>query len=292
MGIEWRMIELLAETSKSHPFQGSVLQLGRQTVFSKRDFVNKALTKHSFKPIGEDEEQNDVSLFKRLGFSVVESMDASDYEGATLIHDLNHPVDAALEEKFDVIFDGGTTEHVFDVRQSFENIVRMLKVGGVIIHAAPVNNYIDHGFYQFSPMLFHDVYLANRFSILESYVGEHYPESERPWRLWEYHHNHGTSLRFADTTILIYFVARKEKSVFRLSTPQQSSYQRAWDSIKSKIKTERKANALKEKLKRYRIFMAGRFIAQKGIRDALRFTRKIISRKNKNKIPFRIHKRF
>jgi len=42
-------------------------------------------------------------------------MDYSDYEGAEIILDPNNIVLQEYHEKFDVVFDGGTCEHVFNV---------------------------------------------------------------------------------------------------------------------------------------------------------------------------------
>ena len=49
-----------------------------------------------------------------LGSERLESLDITDFEGATVIHDLNKPVSEELKARFDVVFDGGTLEHVPD----------------------------------------------------------------------------------------------------------------------------------------------------------------------------------
>src|SRR5665213_1290887 len=71
-------------------------------------------------------------LFELLGFRArnIESLDYSDFEGASIIADLNHPVDHRHWGAFDIVFDSGTIEHVFSTRDSFQNILRMCKVGG------------------------------------------------------------------------------------------------------------------------------------------------------------------
>ena len=92
-------------------------------------------------------------LFKFLGSSDVISMDISDFEGATLLHDLNEPIPPHLNGRFDCIFDGGTIEHVFDVRQAFSNVGAMLCGGGLFLLVDAANNMLGHGMYQFSPEL-------------------------------------------------------------------------------------------------------------------------------------------
>jgi SAM-dependent methyltransferase len=92
-------------------------------------------------------------VFEGLGYTSVKTLDFSAYEGADLIWDLNEPVPDDWHGRFSLIFDGGTLEHVFDVRQSFRNVYDMLAPGGIFASATPLNNMPGHGFYQFTPEL-------------------------------------------------------------------------------------------------------------------------------------------
>jgi hypothetical protein len=94
------------------------------------------------------------TLFSYLGSTTIQSMDASPYEGAEIIHDLNTPVPVDLHNRFDCIFDGGTIEHIYDVPLVFRNVRAMLRVGGIFLSSNGANNFLGHGFYQFSPELF------------------------------------------------------------------------------------------------------------------------------------------
>jgi len=104
------------------------------------------------------------TLFRLLGFDPqrVDSLDVYDGEGATIIHDLNRPIGEGLADRYDFILDGGTLEHVFSMSDAISNIIAMCKVGGRIIHLSPVDN-LNHGFYNFNPTFFMDVYAANGF---------------------------------------------------------------------------------------------------------------------------------
>lgn len=86
-----------------------------------------------------------------LGASDVDVLDASPYQGATTIHDLNEPVPEDWHQRYDAIIDGGTLEHIFNVPTAFANVANMLKIGGTVFINAPANNLMGHGFYQFSP---------------------------------------------------------------------------------------------------------------------------------------------
>ena len=136
--------------------------LGRQRWIGTRKVISGRFLRQTLKDhmpgITEDDLVNpdnpySETFFTKLGFQSVDSMDMSDFEGATIIQDLAGPLDESLENRFDVIYDGGTCEHIFNVPQAFANIDKMLRPGGVLIGHARCNNWINHGFFQFSPEL-------------------------------------------------------------------------------------------------------------------------------------------
>jgi hypothetical protein len=105
---------------------------------------------------------SDVTFFSLLGVKLY-TMDISDYQDCDIVHDLNTKIQSDLKERFDVVIDGGTMEHLFDTKQCLENICEMTKTYGRVIHMSPSNNYSGHGFYQFSPDIFFDYYYTNNF---------------------------------------------------------------------------------------------------------------------------------
>lgn len=86
-----------------------------------------------------------------IGWPKMQSLDFSDIEGAEYIHDLSVPVGEDLCDRFDLIYDGGTTEHVFDIAQSFRNVDAMLKDEGIFISCVGTDGWFGHGFYQVGP---------------------------------------------------------------------------------------------------------------------------------------------
>src|SRR5262249_4812315 len=64
-----------------------------------------------------------------LGYRV-DAMDNSNYEGATILHDLNAPIPSSLCESYDIVWDGGTLEHVFNFPLALHNSMKMLRHGG------------------------------------------------------------------------------------------------------------------------------------------------------------------
>jgi hypothetical protein len=92
-------------------------------------------------------------LYALLGAKRVSSLDASDYESATHVHDLNLPLPSDLVNRFSVVHDGGTIEHVFNIPQAFKNCMEMVRVGGHFVQINVANNFMGHGFWQISPEL-------------------------------------------------------------------------------------------------------------------------------------------
>lgn len=93
-------------------------------------------------------------LLRALGAESIESVDASDYERATRVHDMNRPIPNDLEERFDAVLDYGSLEHVFNFPVAIANCMRMVRDGGHFLSVTCANNFMGHGFYQFSPELF------------------------------------------------------------------------------------------------------------------------------------------
>ena len=54
----------------------------------------------------------------------------------------------------------------------------MLKTGGRVIHSSPGTNYFDHGFYMFSPTLFYDFYVQNKWNLNSIQVFQITPNQE------------------------------------------------------------------------------------------------------------------
>lgn len=116
-----------------------------------------------------------------LGARHVDSIDMSDYEGATILHDMNVPIPEALHDRYDAVIESGSLEHVFNFPAALLSCMRLLKRGGSLFLSLPVNNFAGHGFYQFSPELFFRVFSAdNGFRLDAIMVGESWlPAAER-----------------------------------------------------------------------------------------------------------------
>ena len=94
-------------------------------------------------------------FFESLGATACEAMDVSSYEGANIVHDMNEALPSSLYEQFDVVFDGGTLEHVFQFPRAIHNAMQLVKPGGWFVGFTCGNNWFGHGFYQFSPEVYY-----------------------------------------------------------------------------------------------------------------------------------------
>jgi SAM-dependent methyltransferase len=172
VGLENNAAALLLKMRLDGVHFGRVLTLGHQHTHLDLDTYSRVLRRVGLPPASAVPVYAD-GLLTALGATRVDAIDASDYQGATIVHDLNRPVPAELRGQFDVVFDGGTLEHVFDVATALRNCMELVKPQGRFVSVTIPNNWCGHGFYQFSPELFYRALGAdNGFSMIEMYVAD------------------------------------------------------------------------------------------------------------------------
>jgi len=151
---------LLAARERGADF-GDVLMIGRQDLNVYPAKMRKVLARAGLATdLFAAEAKNTLyaePVFQALGCRKVSSLDASAFEGADFIHDMNQPVGDDLKQKFDLVYDGGTLEHIFNFPVALQNCMEMVREGGRFITHTCANNWCGHGFYQFSPELFYNV---------------------------------------------------------------------------------------------------------------------------------------
>ena len=152
MGINLHAFRYLKKISQEIKFKNT-LTIGKQKISADKFLVNQIVKDDTI-----DSKYIDEYLTKHFGSNSVDVLDVNNYENANIIQDLNKDIPTNLEGKFDTIIDGGSLEHVFDVKTALNNLKKMCKINGIIIHISPTNNFCGHGFYQFSPNLFHSIY--------------------------------------------------------------------------------------------------------------------------------------
>ena len=159
MGIDAQLASQLIAARELVAGKRTAVMLGRQGFRIKgkyRRYVRQALRRAGLNPSIADYQQQDgfsETFLTKIGYPEVLSLDASPYENADLTHDLNEPLTDDLRDRFDVIIDGGTIEHVFNTPQALDNVFHMLRKGGIFISINGITGWAGHGFYQFSPEL-------------------------------------------------------------------------------------------------------------------------------------------
>ena len=172
MGFERHAAALCVKMRRQGVPFGRVLTLGHQNLDLTIEELNRVLRGLERPPADRVPAFAD-DLFMALGANTVEALDASEYEGARVVHDLNFAVPSSWHEKYDMIFDGGTLEHVFNFPVAIRSCMEMLKPGGRFVSVTVANNWCGHGFYQFSPELFYRIFSSNNgFNVVEMYLAE------------------------------------------------------------------------------------------------------------------------
>jgi len=91
------------------------------------------------------------TILSAMGFPPMEALDFNNNEGAQHIADLNRPVPEHLHEQFDIVLDGGTTEHIFHISTALDSCHAMLKPGGLMLAYVACDGWFGHGFFQTGP---------------------------------------------------------------------------------------------------------------------------------------------
>jgi SAM-dependent methyltransferase len=249
--------EFLAEARRDGVDFGRTLTIGRHSSFAGPLALGGLLRRHGLWPEGEGRR----AFYRRfrdgppwlidpylhaLGARELHALDASAYEGADIVHDLNEPVPDELEGRFDVVFDGGSLEHVFDVPTALRSYMRMVRPGGRLIVLTMANGHCGHGFYQFSPELFYQVLSEeNGYRVERLHVAAEDVEFSRPLAGVSFPSNvsafryavvdpeeaGGRVLLRSRAGVALLVQAQRVAAVPPLEAPvQQSDYRRTWST--------------------------------------------------------------
>ena len=153
MGLDLTALKFL-NSIKKKPL-GHVITIGRQNIKVHSSMIKKILKISNEYKYGDFCES---LLLKHFGASKVDSLDFSNFEGATHIADLNLPLPEKFHGVYDTVINFGTLQYIFNVPEALKNCSALCKKGGQILHVMPSNNFSDGGFYQFSAELLFSLY--------------------------------------------------------------------------------------------------------------------------------------
>ncbi|HXT64253.1 MAG TPA: hypothetical protein VN696_14545 [Pyrinomonadaceae bacterium] len=221
--------------------KGPLLTLGNQDIWANYDdlksFFKELDCPHAEAPIiphtsrflsdypGAENYVHARTFFEMFGIKEYYDIDKFEIDAPQILHDLNAPVPEELRDRFNLIVDSGTIEHIFDVRQVMENMISMCRLSGWIVHITPASNFMDHGFYSFSPCFFYDFYRANGFDDFVCHILQINPDDVRE-RSPYFQYHYGMDLRpliDPKREVLVFFAARKIRAE-PLVIPTQGAY--------------------------------------------------------------------
>ncbi|GAB4560776.1 MAG: hypothetical protein IV105_19115 [Rhizobacter sp.] len=235
MGIDIHNLNLLAHAQDLGVSFEQTLAIGRQALFIEPFELEAHRRLRGLPPLNEptvtlgQPRYFEPLMQQWLQAGAAESVDASAYENATHIHDMNLPWPAGAPQlgRYDAVLDFGCLEHVFNFPVAWRNCVDLCRVGGHILHSLPANNLSGHGFYQFSPELFFNLYQAqNGFELR----GLWFAMKGDRLHWWQVANPMDVKRRVNlcnSHEVYMLVIARKLREVGPLPAPQQSDYAQA-----------------------------------------------------------------
>jgi hypothetical protein len=234
MGISVHGATFLAYARSRGVDFGQTAMIGRQSLYVTAAQMRRVLASFGMTPSDDSLEAicgGDYAegFLECLGAQAAHSFDFSNFEEATFSHDMNLPIPARFAEKYSVVLDGGTLEHIFNFPTAIKNCMEMTRLGGHYLAITPANNFFGHGFYQFSPELYFSVLSAeNGFEIEHMMAFE--DRDEAPWYAVRSPKDvrGRVTLTNAQPVFLLIIARRIARAPIFRQTPQQSDYLLRW----------------------------------------------------------------
>ena len=129
------------------------------------DFGNQRFDAHGVIGAGDGglayrEVKTTKEFFLALGLAQYRALDINTDRDAIVV-DLNEPVNLPFGHA-SIIVNNGTGEHIFDQASVFRNMHNLSRPdGGVMLNVLPLLPWVNHGFYNYTPILFRDIAAAN-----------------------------------------------------------------------------------------------------------------------------------
>lgn len=108
-------------------------------------------------------------FYFKNGFKEYVALDINDTK-YTKQADLNEPL--GVYETASFVNNIGTSEHIYDQGSVFDNMHNLCKLNGVMFHHVPFTPWLNHGFFNYNPILFEAMADANKYRLLQLDVGD------------------------------------------------------------------------------------------------------------------------
>ena len=111
---------------------------------------------------------DEVSFFNLFTSLDITFIDVTDYEGASVVHDMCEPLPSNLKGKFDFVWNGSCLDNIFNAASAHQHSCDLLAPNGRIITMEMQNSHYN-SYCAFSQGWFFDYYAINGFSETEVY---------------------------------------------------------------------------------------------------------------------------
>jgi hypothetical protein len=162
MGIAFSFLPFLDACQKMGAIQSPLLAIGSLTLHESDEAIRSQAEENRYLSL---EKERSVRALMRDRYGVADYVDCDLNGLADITIDFGQPLDARFRGRFNSILNGGTLEHVFDVRQAMANVHDLIRVGGSMIHLAPVT-WMNHAFININPKMFRAIAEANGYAVL------------------------------------------------------------------------------------------------------------------------------
>lgn len=164
-----------------------IIEMGAQCVhFEDKELFVSFLEKFNLdKSIADTFQYNMTGRFMHESFGHnYQCVDLDDYNGdkTILTWDLNTKICPSKHKgQYDLCTNFGTTEHLFNQTNAFRLIHDLVKKDGIILHILPMKD-MNHGLFNYNPVLFESLAKYNNYKILSLYMtSNHEPASFVPY---------------------------------------------------------------------------------------------------------------
>lgn len=239
MGLDSNACRFLLMSSRRGARFDQSLCLGRLNLSLSKSMMLRAIREfgfstntHEIESLFKESSGYVESFLRKIGATKVQSVDATNYEGATDPYDLNMGLPGHFRGRFDAVIDGGTLEHVFNLPVALKAGMEAVKIGGYFFSFTQCNNAMGHGFYQLSPEFFYrTLSKVNGFQLREMFLAEG-SFGKVPWFRVADPGAIGRRVELVNDvqSYLLVAAQRVRDTPIFSEWPQQSDYALAWDS--------------------------------------------------------------
>lgn len=176
MGLNIEYLSFFDQINKIYSFKNKqMVALGSQEMHDPKAALEEYAKQNNYVNFGKTFSVRYL-LMERYGLAEYTDLDFND--SADIKIDFSLPLPEEYNETCDIVLDGGTSEHIFDIANVFKNMHDLLRPGGIFIHMSPYT-WMEHGFYNFNAKFFHFLDKANNYTpLMEGFYFQHDLDAE------------------------------------------------------------------------------------------------------------------